>query len=224
MPRSISTLLFDAGGTLVMPNFRLIADEFAKDGASVDVETLTRAELDLRRAYDRPDFTWSGGDAWLAYCTNFARTAGLVDMPTAAFERLRTYQETLCVWEDVMDGVVPVLERLKETFRLGVVSNASGTVRVAFERIGLSRYFETIVDSGEEGIEKPDPRIFHVALDRMGERAERAAYVGDIYRIDVIGARAAGLRAVLLDPHDFHAEKPCERVRALGELGALLGS
>ena len=224
MPHAVTTLLFDAGGTLVMPNFRRIADEFASDGAPVDVETLVRAELELRRAYDRPDFSWSGGDAWLAYCTNFARMAGLARMPTAAFERLRTYQETLCVWEEVMEGVVPALERLSETFRLGVVSNASGTVRLAFERIGLSRFFETIVDSGEEGVEKPDPRIFHIALDRMGERAERAAYVGDIYRIDVIGARAAGLRAVLLDPHDFHEEKPCERVRSLAELGALFAS
>ena len=225
MTRTTSTLLFDAGGTLVMPNFRRIADEFAKDGASVDVETLVRAELELRRVYDRPDFTWSGGDdAWLAYCTHLARTAGLVRMPTAAFERLREYQETLCVWEEVMEGVVPVLEQLRETFRLGVVSNASGTVRTAFERIGLARFFETIVDSGEEGVEKPDPRIFGIALERMGERPERAAYVGDIYRIDVIGARAAGLRAVLLDPHDNHAEKPCERVRSLGELVHLLRS
>jgi putative hydrolase of the HAD superfamily len=56
----------------------------------------------------------------------------------------------------------------------------------------------------------------------MGESAERTAYVGDIYRVDVLGARAAGLRAVLLDPHGVHMEKPCERVASLGELPSLL--
>ena len=120
-----------------------------------------------------------------------------------------------------MEGVVPALERLRESFRLGIVSNASGSVRAAFERIGLARYFEVIVDSGVEGVEKPDPRIFRLALERMGERAERAAYVGDIYHVDVIGARAAGLRPVLLDPHGIHGEKPCERVQSLDELVAL---
>src|SRR5262245_57242587 len=173
MAGSITTLLLDAGGTLVMPNFRRIADEFAADGASVDDETLRRAEIALRRDYDRHDFVRRPGDGWLLFCSAFARAAGLTRMPTSAFERLRRYQDTLCLWEDVMDGVVPALERLKQTFRLGIVSNANGTVRTAFERVGLARFFETIVDSGEEGVEKPDPRIFRIALERMGESAER---------------------------------------------------
>lgn len=218
----ISTLLLDAGGTLVMPNFRRIADEFAEDGAVVDVETLRRAEIELRRDYDRHDFVRQPGDGWSNYCSQFARAAGLTRVPTAAVERLRHYQDTHCLWEEVMDGVVPALERLRGTFRLGIVSNASGTVRAAFERIGLAHFFETIVDSGVEGVEKPDPRIFRLALERMGESAERAAYVGDIYHVDVLGARAAGLRAVLLDPDGVHVEKQCERVRSLDDLLALL--
>lgn len=214
-------MLFDAGGTLVMPNFRLIADEFAKDGALVELEPLRRAELEIRRDYDRHDYLRKPGDGWLNYCSDLARLAGCAPMPAEAFERLRVYQNTLCVWEEVMDGAVPSLERLRRHFRLGIVSNASGSVRAAFERIGLSRYFETIVDSGIEGVEKPDPRIFHLALERMGERADRAAYVGDIYHVDVLGARAAGLRPVLLDLHGVHADKPCERVQSLAELAPL---
>jgi putative hydrolase of the HAD superfamily len=218
----ITTLLLDAGGTLVMPNFRLVRDEFEKDGLSVDLDTLRRAELALRRAYDRHDYVPKPGDGWLNYCNAFARAAGLARMPLAAFERLREYQNTHCVWEDVMEGVVPALERLRKRFRLGIVSNASGSVPTAFERIGLAPFFEVIVDSGIEGVEKPDPRIFQIALERMGERPERAAYVGDIYHVDVLGARAAGLRAVLLDLHGFHAEKACERVQSLDELLTLL--
>jgi putative hydrolase of the HAD superfamily len=222
MPSSVSTLLLDAGGTLVMPNFRRIANEFAADGVVVDLPTLERAEIETRRAYDRPDFALRGSDLWLCYMTDLSRSAGLARLPTDAFERLRRYHDTTNLWEELIDGVVPALERLRAHFRLGIISNANGTVRTAFERIGLARFFETIVDSGEEGIEKPDPRIFRVALERMGESAERSAYVGDIYRVDVLGARAAGLRAVLLDPHGVHVQKPCERVASLAELTSLL--
>ena len=218
---AISTVLFDAGGTLVQPNFRRIADELERDGVAVDLGILERAELAVRRDYDRHDYQRKPGDGWLNYCNAFASAAGLASMPLTAVERLREYQNTHCVWEAVMEGVVPVLERLRSRFRLGVVSNASGSVRAAFERIGLAGFFEVIVDSGVEGVEKPDPRIFRLALERMGERAERAAYVGDIYHVDVVGARAAGLRPVLLDLHGIHAEKPCERVRSLSELEGL---
>jgi len=49
-------------------------------------------------------------------------------------------------------------------------------------------------------VEKPDPRIFQIALERAGLEPAQAAYVGDLYSIDVLGARAAGLRAVLMNP------------------------
>jgi putative hydrolase of the HAD superfamily len=219
---AISTVLFDAGGTLVQPNFRRIAGELEREGVVVELAVLASAELAVRREYDRHDYQRKSGDGWLDYCNAFARAAGLASMPLAAIERLREYQNTHCVWEDVMEGVVPTLERLRSRFRLGVVSNASGSVRAAFERVGLARFFEVIVDSGVEGVEKPDPRIFRLALERMGERAECAAYVGDLYHVDVVGARAAGLRPVLLDLHGLHAERPCERVQSLSELEALL--
>ena len=66
------------------------------------------------------------------------------------------------------------------------------------------------------------PRLFHVALERMGARADETAYVGDLYHVDVAGARAAGLHPVLLDPHGLHADKPCTRVTALAELARVL--
>jgi len=106
-----------------------------------------------------------------------------------------------------------------------VISNANGTVKKAFARIGLARFFEVIVDSAEVGIEKPDARVFELALRAMNVRADEAAYVGDVYKVDVLGARAAGMRAVLIDPHGFHADKPCPRVTSLMELSpTLLGA
>jgi putative hydrolase of the HAD superfamily len=81
--------------------------------------------------------------------------------------------------------------------------------------------FETVVDSSLVGVEKPDPQIFRIALERMGLGPEHAVFCGDLPAVDVEGARAAGLRPVLLDRHDLYPEI-CPRVRSLTELPAML--
>ena len=85
-----------------------------------------------------------------------------------------------------------------------------------------STQFEFVIDSGEVGVEKPDPRIFQIALDRMGVTAADALYVGDLYEVDVVGARAAGLDVVLLDPYGVHADRDVRRSRSLEELADVL--
>jgi FMN phosphatase YigB (HAD superfamily) len=98
------------------------------------------------------------------------------------------------------------------------VSNANGTIREAFRRVDLYRYFDCIIDSHEEGVEKPDPRIFANALGRSGADAATTIHVGDFYQIDVVGARAAGIRGVLLDEGGLYDGADCPRVRSLTEL------
>ena len=78
--------------------------------------------------------------------------------------------------------------------------------------------FEFVIDSGEVGVEKPDPRIFQIALERMGVSAADALYVGDLYEVDVVGARAAGLDVVLLDPSGEHSGRDVKTVRSVAEL------
>ena len=75
-----------------------------------------------------------------------------------------------------------------------------------------------MIDSGAVGVMKPDPRIFHLALDAMGIDAADAWYVGDMPGIDVIGARAAGLHPVLMDPYEFHLDADYDRIGSLTEL------
>jgi putative hydrolase of the HAD superfamily len=79
-----------------------------------------------------------------------------------------------------------------------------------------------MLDSQLEGVEKPDPRLFELALEQAGGRPETTLHVGDFYWIDVQGARAAGLRAVLLDSAGLYPEADCPRIRSLGELPDLL--
>ena len=218
----ITTLLLDVGGTLVTPNFERIAAEYAADGVLVEARVLERAEAEARLASDRGDGVRRHADTWLSYMLNIAHYAGVERPPAAAFERLRVYHDTTNLWECVIEGTEAALEALSRRYRLGVVSNANGTVRRKLERVGLGGFFELVVDSAEEGIEKPDARLFHVALERLGARPEHAAYVGDLFKVDVVGALAAGLHPILIDPRGAHADKTCDRVAALGEVEAVL--
>ncbi len=218
----ISTLLLDVGGTLVTPNFERMAAGYAADGVVVDARVLERAEAEARHASDRGDGVRRHADTWLSYMANIAHYAGVERAPAAAFERLRSYHDSTNLWECVIEGTEAALEALSRRYRLGVVSNANGTVRRKLERVGLARFFDTVVDSAEEGIEKPDARLFRIALERLGARAEHGAYVGDMFKVDVAGALAAGLHPILLDPRGVHADKTCDRVAALAEVEAVL--
>jgi putative hydrolase of the HAD superfamily len=220
----ITTLFFDAGGTLVHPNWRRIADELTAEGEPATPEALEAADARVRFELDRPEAVGAtrDRDRWYHYLEAVARGAGLRGAPPAAVARLRAYHDEHNLWEDVGPGVPDALAHLGERYRLGLVSNANGTVRAKLARLGLARHFEVIVDSHEEGVEKPDPAIFRIALSRMGVRAEEAAYVGDLVYVDVTGARAAGLLPVLFDPKRQRAGGDYLRVTALSELGAVL--
>ena len=102
--------------------------------------------------------------------------------------------------------------------KLTIVSNANGKLHVLFERLALAGCVDCLLDSHVEGVEKPDPRFFELALARSGARRETTIHVGDLYQVDVVGARAAGLRAVLLDEGGLYPDVDCPRVRSLPEL------
>jgi putative hydrolase of the HAD superfamily len=96
--------------------------------------------------------------------------------------------------------------------RVGVISNSNGTVRALLAALGLARHLHFVIDSFEVGVEKPDARIFSLALAEAGVAPGEAVYVGDLYSVDVRGARAAGLSAILLDPGGHWGERDCPRV------------
>ncbi|HPJ98018.1 MAG TPA: HAD family hydrolase [Candidatus Hydrogenedentes bacterium] len=133
-------------------------------------------------------------------------------------------------WEvqPIYGFVRPSLERLHALgFRMGVVSNTlmPGTaLRENFASAGILEYFDTVIFSAEAGINKPDPRIFGIALEQMGVRPDAAWFVGDKPQRDVLGAHRAGLTAVLVDSeyadriHDSPAHMPNVRLRDIAEL------
>jgi HAD superfamily hydrolase (TIGR01549 family) len=138
----------------------------------------------------------------------------------AALVELREYHKVENLWEHVEPDIVPALAALKARgLRLVVVSNANGRLRHLFDRIGLTQWFDYLLDSHEWGFEKPDPRLFQLALEQSRADAPHTVHVGDLYHVDVIGARRAGLRdAVLYDMAGLYDDVDCPRVRSLGAL------
>jgi putative hydrolase of the HAD superfamily len=132
---------------------------------------------------------------------------------------LRPDGRASALWKMVMPRIPDALARLRDLgLLLVVVRNSDGTVERSLEAAGLRPYFSVVVDSAIAGFEKPDPRIFTRALELSGARAERTLHVGDIYHADVLGARGAGVHAIMLDPYEdwpAAAVGDVERVRDL---------
>lgn len=136
-----------------------------------------------------------------------------------ALAEIHAYHAEHNLWEHVPDEVTGALHRFRALgLTLAVASNANGVLHRVLDRVGLTPYFHVVCDSSREGVEKPDPRFFEIVMRRAGGFPSTTLHVGDLYHVDVIGARRAGIRAVLLDPHDLYAAFDVRRVRSLSQL------
>ena len=125
------------------------------------------------------------------------------------------------------DDVVPTLEHLRDTgFKLAIVSNWDTPLDPLTERLGIARYFDTIVASHDARVRsaKPDPYIFNYTLAAVGISAAEAVHVGDTYEADIVGARNAGIRPILIDRDKTQTDKWRETIQSLSELSGLLSA
>ena len=126
----------------------------------------------------------------------------------------------------LFEDTIGALERLKaQGYQLGVVSNLRRDMNELCRDLGIGPYLDFCLTSAEIGVEKPDPAIFVAALERAGVAPPEAVHVGDQPRSDLVGARGAGLHAVLLDRGNWHQEmETCVRISQLPELVELLAA
>src|SRR5262249_37093118 len=223
----LDAVLFDAGGTLLRLDYAFMRTCAARRNHAIDDDALARGEATVRREIDRRAARTGGprdrdADRVAGYFHAVLESAGVAPAAAeAAAGELAAEHARANLWRVAVPGAAaaPALAALRARgFRVGVVSNADGRVAALLEAAGLAPHLETIVDSHHEGVEKPDPEIFRRALARLGVPAERTAYVGDIFAIDVLGARAAGLAAILIDETGGYADADCPRIAALADL------
>jgi HAD superfamily hydrolase (TIGR01509 family) len=202
----LRAVFLDAGNTLVGIDYAVIVERLRSDGHQVSLPDVRVAEQRARvrldpwlaaaRSTERPD-------TFRLYYRYALENLGIAWDGAAerAVEDLRQAKPPYGLFSVLVPEAPAVLDRLRRRgFRLAVVSNSNGTVAELLGALGLASRVDAIVDSGVIGAEKPDPKIFAAAADAVGVRPEEAVHVGDLYAVDVVGARAAGCRAILLDP------------------------
>ena len=174
--------------------------------AVVEVMAVRTAELRARVRLD-PHLgarrSTEAADVFARYVEYLVEELGLdcEDRGARLVARLGTSAPPLGLWSVCLPEAPVALDTLRRLgLRLAVVSNSNGSVARILEALGLARWLDAIVDSAVVGFEKPDPRIFHHAARALDVAPAEAIHVGDLYSVDVLGARAAGVRAILLDP------------------------
>jgi putative hydrolase of the HAD superfamily len=233
----IRIIFFDVGGTLLHPDpsfHGLVAHVCQRHGVEVTAEDAERVEPDVwARIAQRDDggrgFSVSADrsrEFWLWVYRTFLRELGHTnaaesDLPQQlldTFLRLESYR--------LYGDSIPALRALSDGgFTLGIISNWEAWLDRLMVRLGIERFFGVAMISGKEGLEKPDPAIFLRALERAGVRPEEAVHIGDSIHDDVQGARAIGMRGILLDRGGRQSGQTSDypSIRGLDELPSLLG-
>jgi putative hydrolase of the HAD superfamily len=227
----LDAVLLDAGGTLVRLDFEWIAAMVTGLGHRLDVSAVRRAEVEGRRRYDASAHPSLAADAphpalgsrgdVRAYFVGMLEAAGVPqELFDAAEQAMHARQaEPIGLWAKTMEGAPGMLVELRARgLRLAVVSNSDGRAEAHLVEGGVREGIEFVVDSQLVGIEKPDPRIFEIALDRMSVRADRALYVGDIRSVDEAGAQAAGMHGVIIDPEGDYVTGGRPTIATIGDL------
>jgi HAD superfamily hydrolase (TIGR01509 family) len=208
-------IFFDVGNTLLFPNRAKMLAPISNDRhPSLErwqaLERKTKNEFDQGMQTGRVDhgFWWTFHTYLLA---ELGEDAGIRD---ALIENTQNSAN----WDQILPGTRETIDRIRQSFRIAVISNADGGIERVLSRCGIADCFESITDSGIIGVEKPRPEIFAAALRAMQARADESLYVGDVYSVDYLGARNSGMDAVLLDVAGAYRERELPRVESLEQL------
>jgi len=223
---TLEAVVFDAGGTLVRLDFEWMAAAARQHGFATDAAMLRRSEIEGRRRYDRSGPSEEGaqpigttGDV-NAYMGGTLAAAGCPPhLIGPLIVRFLAHEKANGLWARPMEGARDALDGVaKLGLRIAVVSNSDGRAEWHLQKSDVHHKIEFVVDSHLVGVSKPDPRIFAIALERLGIAPERALYVGDILSVDARGARAAGMHFVLIDPYGDYATDEVDSIRSVDEL------
>ncbi len=224
----IKGVFFDAGNTILFPDYEIYREICEALGAEVGLEQIVRAEAEARDAFDRAVASSPRSEVgafWPVYYTPFYK---LLDIPAPAIpdaiEMTRVANDNgLGIWKKPVDGLDDVLDAFAErNLSVGIISNSDGRLAWRLEELGILDRFDVVIDSAVEGVSKPDPLIFQEALKRSFLMPDVAVYVGDYYEVDVRGARGAGMTPVLFDPAGAYPNADCHVIRSFREIVGLV--
>ncbi len=224
---------FDVGNTLVLPyppvsqicERILRAAGHGRDPEAIE-SLMPVIDAYYEERFQSDDTFWSSEEAtlevWVGMYALLCRRLGIDDdaevLARAVYDEFGSAE----LWR-LYDDVVPAFERLREEgIRVGVISNWDSRLESVLDGLGLTPYLDTVVCSAAVGLHKPDPRIFDLACARLDVLPEHCVHIGDHFYSDIVGARSAGLAAVLIKRHGAPGTVPVASIRTLAELGEVL--
>jgi HAD superfamily hydrolase (TIGR01549 family) len=208
-------IFFDVGNTLLFPDrAKMLAPLAGERHPTLEqwqaLERRTKSDFDRGMQSGKVDRGF-----WWMFHTYLLEQLG---ENTAIREALLETAQNSANWDQIVPGTRSALERIGSKYRIAVISNADGRIKQVLSRCAIADCFESITDSGIVGVEKPRREIFESALRAMKARAEESLYVGDVYSVDYLGARAAGMNAVLFDVAGAYRDRDLPRVESLEQL------
>ncbi len=230
MTEELDLITFDAGGTLfdMHPTrddvfVSMLTERFGNLDRARVVSALRSAD----RVFDREFALQDGKNEepfWKKYDDHVFSMLGLTtDSPqlhAALSSRFDELIPKVDSWVDYKE-TKRILEGLRHRdFKLGVISNATDLTRRVLDNLGLSTYFDFIIVSAEVGFRKPKAEIFRIACERADAAVNRSLHVGDKYSVDIVGARKAGMNAVLVDRSGIYEDLDCIRAKDLNYFSA----
>jgi HAD superfamily hydrolase (TIGR01549 family) len=208
-------IFFDVGNTLLFPNrAKMLAPIASARHPTLEqwqaLERRTKHEFDQGMQTGRVDHGF-----WWTFHTYLLEELG---EGNGVRDALVENTQKSANWDQILPGTRDALDRISQNFRIAVISNADGKIDHVLSRCRIADCFESITDSGIVGVEKPRPEIFEAALKTMEARADESLYVGDVYSVDYVGARNAGMQAVLFDVAGAYGDLELPRVESLQQL------
>jgi len=217
-------IFFDIGNTLLFPNLAKMLAPISIDRHPTleqwqALERRTKTDFDQGMQSGRVDhsFWW----IFHTYLLEELEGAAASDR-NGLVQQLVENTQNSGNWDQILPGTRQTLDRIREKFRIAVVSNADGKIERVLSRCGIADCFESITDSGIVGFEKPRAEIFEAALKTMKARAAESLYVGDVYSVDYVGATNAGMQAVLFDVAGAYRHRNEARVESVEQLESWL--
>jgi HAD superfamily hydrolase (TIGR01509 family) len=209
-------VFFDVGNTLLFPNRpKILAPIAAEKRPSLEawqaLERRTKEEFDQGLISGQIDHGF-----WWTFHTHLLNQLGAFD-ETVRDQLVENTQKS-ANWDQIQPGTRAALDRIRERYAIAVISNSDGRIDAVLGRCGICDCFANVTDSGNVGREKPHPAIFAAALREMKADPAESLYVGDVYSVDYVGARNAGMDAVLFDVAGAYRGREWPRVESLAQL------
>jgi len=197
-------IFFDVGNTLFFYNCEFLK-EFVEDrfGCDLIAKELEKTYYMLRKDVLAGAFSKLDHDGlWREFYRRWLQMNDVdEEIIPNIIDAIRDHPFNHMFWSKMEEGTREMIDWFRERgLKTGIISNADGQIQRLVDHVDLSDRFDVVIDSGLLGFEKPDERIFKHATSSIDVDPKRSIHVGDLFDVDVVGARGVGMIPVLIDP------------------------